>query len=40
MMLFVFVIGKTRDLNIDAKIIHIDTDCNFVDRNFFAIKIH
>ena len=40
MMLFVFVIGKTRDLNIDAKIIHIDTDCNFVDRKIFAIKIH
>ena len=39
-MLFVFVIGKTRDLNIDAKIIHIDTDCNFVDRIIIVIKIH
>ena len=39
-MLFVFVIGKTRDLDIDAKIIHIDTDCNFVNRKIFVIKIH
>ena len=39
-MLFVFVIGKTRDLNIDAKIIHIDTDCNFVNRKIFPIKFH
>ena len=39
-MLLVFVIGKTRDLNIDANIIHIDTDCNFVDRKIFVIKIH